>query len=430
MKFGVFYEHQLPRPWADDAEEKLLHEALDQVQLADQLGIDFAWEVEHHFLEEYSHSSAPEVFLAAASQRTTRIRLGHGIMLMLPGYNHPARAAERIATLDLVSHGRVEWGTGMSASRAELEGFGVDPNARHEMWKESVEQATNMLVMDPYPGFNGKYFSMPARNVLPKPAQRPHPPLWMACSNRNTIRLAAQHGLGALTFAFIDPAEAKQWVDEYYDTFKRECVPIGHAVNPNIAMVTGFSCHPDAEEARRRGIDGFRFFQFALGHFYAFGRHAPGRTNIWEKYVAVRDELGTEVLGSGTGCIGSPDQLRASLRMFADAGVDQAVFIQQGGRNRHEHICESLQCFAGEVMPEFKRGEAEREERKRSELAPYVEAAFKRKAVMPGLETVASFPAYGLTAPPVDLATLPEANRRRALVMRRMREIAERSGNG
>ncbi|HTL25015.1 MAG TPA: LLM class flavin-dependent oxidoreductase [Burkholderiales bacterium] len=430
MKFGVFYEHQLPRPWADDAEEKLLHEALDQVQLADQLGIDFAWEVEHHFLEEYSHSSAPEVFLAAASQRTTRIRLGHGIMLMLPGYNHPARAAERIATLDLVSHGRVEWGTGMSASRAELEGFGVDPNARHEMWKESVEQATNMLVMDPYPGFNGKYFSMPARNVLPKPAQRPHPPLWMACSNRNTIRLAAQHGLGALTFAFIDPAEAKQWVDEYYDTFKRECVPIGHAVNPNIAMVTGFSCHPDADEARRRGIDGFRFFQFALGHFYAFGRHAPGRTNIWEKYIAVRDELGTEVLGSGTGCIGSPDQLRASLRMFADAGVDQAVFIQQGGRNRHEHICESLQCFAAEVMPEFKRGEAEREERKRSELAPYVEAAFKRKAVMPGLETVASFPAYGLTAPPVDLATLPEANRRRALVMRRMREIAERSGNG
>jgi len=329
-----------------------------------------------------------------------------------------------------VSHGRVEWGTGMSASRAELEGFGVDPNARHEMWKESVEQATNMLVMDPYPGFNGKYFSMPARNVLPKPAQRPHPPLWMACSNRNTIRLAAQHGLGALTFAFIDPAEAKQWVDEYYDTFKRECVPIGHAVNPNIAMVTGFSCHPDAEEARRRGIDGFRFFQFALGHFYAFGRHAPGRTNIWEKYIAVRDELGTEVLGSGTGCIGSPDQLRASLRMFADAGVDQAVFIQQGGRNRHEHICESLQCFAAEVMPEFKRGEAEREERKRSELAPYVEAAFKRKAVMPGLETVASFPAYGLTAPPVDLATPPEANRRRALVMRRMREIAERSGNG
>src|SRR3974390_1296110 len=108
MKFGIFYEHQLPRPWTDGAEQRLLHEALDQGQLADELGIDFAWEVEHHFLEEYSHSSAPEVFLAACSQRTRRIRLGHGITLMPPDYNHPARVAERIATLDLVSNGPVE----------------------------------------------------------------------------------------------------------------------------------------------------------------------------------------------------------------------------------------------------------------------------------------------------------------------------------
>jgi len=431
MKFGVFYEHQLPRPWAESAEEKLLHEALDQVELADRLGIDFAWEVEHHFLEEYSHSPAPEVFLAAASQRTRNIRLGHGIMLMLPGYNHPARAAERIATLDLVSRGRVEWGTGMSASRTEIEGFGIDPAQRQAMWQESVEQAANMLVMDPYPGFEGKFFSMPVRNVVPKPAQKPHPPLWLACSNRNTIRIAAKNGMGALTFAFIDPAEAREWVAEYYDLFKRECVPIGHTVNPNIAMVTGFSCHADAEEARRRGNDGFRFFQFALGHYYAFGRHAPGRTDIWTKYEAVRDELGTEVLGGGTGCIGSPADLRAALRTFADAGVDQTVFIQQGGRNRHEHICESLECFAAEVMPEFKAQEAEREARKREELAPYIEAALKRKQSMAPLARaeIASYPAYGLTAPPVDLATLPEANRRRVLTMRRMREIAERSGN-
>ncbi len=432
MKFGIFYEHQLPRPWAEGAEEKLLHEALDQVQLADELGIDFAWEVEHHFLEEYSHSSAPEVFLAACSQRTKNIRLGHGIMLMLPGYNHPARAAERIATLDLVSHGRVEWGTGMSASRSELEGFGINPEERHLIWKESTEQAANMMVMDPYPGFEGKYFSMPVRNVVPKPSQKPHPPLWMACSNRNTIRLAAQNGIGALTFAFIDPEEAKQWVQEYYEVFKKECVPIGHAVNPNIAMVAGFSCHPDAEEARLRGIDGFRFFQFALGHFYAFGRHTPGRTNIWEKFVAVRDQLGTEVLGAGAGCIGSPEQLRTALRKFQDAGVDQTVFIQQGGNNKHEHICESLQCFASEVMPEFRQGEAAREAKKAAELAPYVEAAFKRKQSMPPLERdkIPSYPAYGLTAPPVDLSTLPEANRRRALAMRQMREIAEKSGNG
>src|SRR5437899_7076950 len=159
MEFGIFYEHQLPRPWTDGAEERRIRDALEQVELADRLGIGYAWEVEHHFLEEYSHSSAPEVFLAAASQRTRRIRLVHGIVLMPPGYNHPARVAERIATLDLVSKGRVDWGTGESASRAELEGFGVTPGERRAMWRESVEQAANMLVMNPYPGFQGQFFS-------------------------------------------------------------------------------------------------------------------------------------------------------------------------------------------------------------------------------------------------------------------------------
>src|SRR5215213_10757284 len=140
MRFGIFYEHQLPRPWGPDDEHKLLKDALEQVELADRLGIDHVWEVEHHFLEEYSHSSAPEVFLAAASQRTKQIRLGHGIVLMPPNYNPPARIAERIATLDLVSNGRAEFGTGESASRAELEGYGVNPTERRAMWRETVEQ--------------------------------------------------------------------------------------------------------------------------------------------------------------------------------------------------------------------------------------------------------------------------------------------------
>src|SRR5947199_6947798 len=126
MRFGIFYEHQLPRPWLQWSEAQLYREALEQIELADRLGIDYVWEVEHHFLEEYSHSSAPEVFLAAASQRTSRIRLGHGIVQLPLGFNHTARVAERIATLDLISDGRVELGTGESSSEAELGGFGVD----------------------------------------------------------------------------------------------------------------------------------------------------------------------------------------------------------------------------------------------------------------------------------------------------------------
>src|SRR5207247_6643902 len=151
MRFGIFYEHQLPRPWEDGAELRLFQEALDQVELADLIGIDYAWEVEHHFLEEYSHSPAPEVFLAACSQRTKRIRLGHGIVLMPPKYNHPARVAERVAALDLVSNGRVEFGTGESASTMELGGFGVGFEDKRAMWTEAVEQCLNMMVMNPYP---------------------------------------------------------------------------------------------------------------------------------------------------------------------------------------------------------------------------------------------------------------------------------------
>ena len=396
MKFGIFYEHQLPRPWGEDAELDLFQEALDQVELADRLGIDYAWEVEHHFLEEYSHSSAPEVFLAACSQRTKRIRLGHGIVLMPPAYNHPARVAERIATLDLVSQGRVEFGTGESSARIELEGFGIPLDKKRPMWRETTEQVANMLAMDPYPGYEGEYFSMPCRNVVPKPVQRPHPPLWLACSNRKTIHLAAQLGMGAMTFAFVDQAEAKRWVDDYYETLRTECVPIGHAINPRVAMVTGFSCHENADEAKKRGQDGLRFFGFGLGHYYVEGLHKPGRTNVWKAFEAARPNLPEE--GERRG-IGTPDQLREHLQGFADAGVDQVIFIQQGGRNRHEHICSSLELFADKVMPHFKENEEERERRRLEELAPYFEQAMGRKEEMAALkdEQIPEYPAYGRT---------------------------------
>ena len=383
MKFGIFYEHQLPRPWLEGAELRLFQEALHQVELADRLGIDFAWEVEHHFLEEYSHSSAPEVFLAACSQRTKRMRLGHGIVLMPPSYNHPARVAERIATLDLVSGGRVEWGTGQGASAAEIGGFGIDPEQRHAMWLEATAEAANMLVMNPYPGYQGKYFSMPCRNLVPKSVQKPHPPIWLACSRRETIHQAARHGIGALTFAFIDQNEAARWVAEYYDIIKSDdCVPLGHTVNANVAMVAGFSCHADAEEARRRGLDGFRFFGYALGHHYIFGQHTPGRTSIWAKYEQARDLL---PVSPGAGGIGTPEQIAENMRRFEEAGVDQVVFLQQGGNNEHAHICESLELFAEVVMPAFKVRHASREQKKQEELAPFIKRALARKSRRPSL---------------------------------------------
>jgi hypothetical protein len=182
-----------------------------------------------------------------------------------------------------------------------------------------------------------------------------------------------------LTFSFVDPAEARKWVGEYYEILKTECVPIGHSINPNIAMVTGFSCHEDEAEARKRGEDGFRFFGYGLGHHYIFGSHKPGRTDIWKNFEAARGSLPS---AGGNRGIGTPDQLREHLQTFEDSGVDQVIFIQQGGRNRHEHICESLELFASKVMPEFKARHDARQSAKMEELAPYLEKAMERKKWM------------------------------------------------
>jgi alkanesulfonate monooxygenase SsuD/methylene tetrahydromethanopterin reductase-like flavin-dependent oxidoreductase (luciferase family) len=393
----MFYEHQLPRPWAAGDERRLLADALEQIELADRLGIDYVWEVEHHFLEEYSHSSAPEVFLAAASQRTSRIRLGHGIVQLPVNFNHPARIAERAATLDLISNGRVDLGTGEASSETELGGFGIDRAQKRDQWTEAIDAISRMFVEEPFAGYDGTYVKMPPRNVVPKPMQKPHPPLWVACSRRETIHLAAQKGIGALSFAFVEPADAKAWVDDYYATIaSAECVPAGFAVNANVAVVTPFMCHAEEETAIERGLDGGHFFGYSLGHYYVFGDHRPGETDVWEEFQRNRSLLGfdrevaaqtgiqlaaqlfQQALGSMRGAIGTPAQIREFLRGYAEAGVDQVIFVSQSGRNRHEHICESLELFAREVMPEF-AGDGGRQRERTERLAPAIQAALARR---------------------------------------------------
>jgi alkanesulfonate monooxygenase SsuD/methylene tetrahydromethanopterin reductase-like flavin-dependent oxidoreductase (luciferase family) len=398
MRFGIFYEHQLPRPWAEGAEERILNDALEQVDIADRIGIDHVWEVEHHFLEEYSHSSAPEVFLAAVSQRTRRIRLGHGIVQLPPGFNHPARVAERIATLDLVSGGRVDFGTGESSSQMELGGFGVDREQKRAQWTEALDVVTRMMVEEPFAGHRGRFLSVPPRNVVPKPKQKPHPPLWVACSRRDTILLAARCGIGALSFSFVEPEEARRWVDDYYGIIASDkCVPAGFAVNPSVAVVLPFMCHEDEATAIERGIDGAHFFGYSLAHYYVFGDHRPAATDVWEEFQANRARrgftreivsagaapLGMKLLerglGSLRGAIGTPTQVRELLERYRAAGVDQVILISQAGRNRHEHICESLELFGREVLPHF-AAEADAEEaRKRERLAEHCERALLRR---------------------------------------------------
>ena len=367
MKIGIFYEHQLPKPWQPDSEYELINNALDQVELADQLGYDVAWEVEHHFMEEYSHSSAPEVFLAAASQRTRNIRLAHGIVQLTT--NHPARVAERVSTLDLISHGRVELGIGEGSSVTELHPFDRRFRDKREVWEDAVRCLMPMFGDEPVE-YHGTHFDFPLRNVVPKPRQKPHPPLWVACSQLDTIEMAGRRGMGALGFQFVSAEAAHAWVSTYYRSFTTRLEPrCEYQLNPNIAMVSGFMCAPTDEEAKAKA-DGWTFFQFALGWYGRMGPGAAGQVDLWAAYQEWRKTPdGQAAVAKGGGLIGSPETLRRRLRHFEETNVDQVILLNQAGKNTHADICDSLKLFAAEVMPEFQEREPEHQEWKQGVLS-------------------------------------------------------------
>jgi alkanesulfonate monooxygenase SsuD/methylene tetrahydromethanopterin reductase-like flavin-dependent oxidoreductase (luciferase family) len=349
MKFGIFYEHQLPRDWNEDSEHKLFKQSLEQIELADRLGFDYAWEVEHHFLEEYSHSAAPEVFLGAASQRTKNIRLGHGIIQLTT--NHPARVAEKVATLDLVSDGRVELGLGEGASVTELHPFNLRFRDKRDVWEDAVRCVLPMFWNHGWQ-YEGEFFKFPLRAVVPKPLQKPHPPLWVACSQLDTIKYAAHRGMGALCFKFADLASARAWVNAYYNTFIRHQEKLcDYQANANIAVVGGFMCCETDEEAWQKA-DGWTFFQFALQLYNKEGPFEPGTMNIWERYLEWKQTPAGQ-RRSGSELIGSPATIRERLHELRAANVDQVILLNQAGKNTHEDICSSLELFAKEVMPEF-----------------------------------------------------------------------------
>ncbi|HEY1296127.1 MAG TPA: LLM class flavin-dependent oxidoreductase [Chloroflexota bacterium] len=370
MKFGLLYEMQLPRPldseqWHAEDEHKMVQHTLEQIELADRLGFDYVFFVEHHFLEEYSISSAPEIMLAAAAARTRRVRLGHGIIQMPPLQNHPARVAERIATLDLVSDGRVEFGTGEGATTTELAGFGTEHSEKKEAWEEATRECLRMMSETPYPGYEGTYFSMPERNLIPKPLQRPHPPVWVAAARRETAMIAARLGMGAIGFGFETPEEADERVARYYDLIRRCRAPIGKAMNPALVTVGNMLCAETDELAVERGLEGAQFFGFSLGWTHGPVQH--GHDHVYREFrqrqsaqaaAAAQeptDESARALYRAGRRglFIGSPSYIRNNLCSYEQAHMDAVLFFVQCGPRQHEHIMESMELFGKEVLPEF-----------------------------------------------------------------------------
>ena len=355
MKFGIFYELQLPRPWQAGDELRLYQDALTELETADRLGYHYAWVVEHHFLEEYSHSPSPESFLAAASQRTNQIRLGHGILQLTT--NHPARVAERVAVLDLLSRGRCEFGMGESASITELTPFGRDMETKREVFEEAV-RAIFPMFKDEGSEHHGKYFDIPLRNVVPKPVQKPHPPLWMACSQLPTIERAGQSGFGALGFQFVSADAAHAWVHAYYNAITKRLEP-ARRLSDQPEHGAGLVLHVRED---RRGGEGARRRRHLLPVRTALLRRlaeppAPGAGH--GQHVGRIQQVEARQSGSAGGrAAWRPDRLARNHR----AGSSGASAVRAStrsscstrpARTATSISAKSLELFAREVMPEF-----------------------------------------------------------------------------
>ncbi len=355
MKFSVFYEMQIADP-TREREAQLFRDCLEECVLADQLGYHCVWEVEHHGLYEYSHSSAPEIFLSFVAARTSRIRIGHGVTLLPHRYNHPIRIAERVATLDIMSGGRVNWGSGKSSSLVEQHAFENDLATLHEQWLEAVEMIPRMWSSDVF-SHEGRFFKIPPTQVVPKPLQHPHPPMFAACSKPDSAAAVGRLGLGALNFAFGSDDYLTDKVREYRAAVA-QARPVGRQKNDHFACTPATLVLHDDRKAAAYGLRGARFFAESLGKYYLSGTRPVGRLDVprdffsdtdLEDAMALRNAPGSPV----SSIVGDPASARETVARFVDIGVDELILVMQMGTVPHELVMESLRTFAEEVMPHF-----------------------------------------------------------------------------
>jgi len=363
MKFGLFYQLQVPRPWDARSEYNVFRQAIDQVALAEQEGFEYTWMAEHHFLEEVSHASAPDLLLAAMAEHTSIMRLGHGVVLMPSPMNHPLRVAERVATLDILSNGRIEFGTGRASTPYQLTPFGISLEDTRSMWEEGIEIIPKMWMQEHFE-HHGKYFDIPQRNVIPKPLQKPHPPMWVACAQPETARLAGEKGLGALFMTAAGPEKVAERIGIYRDAVK-QAKPVGAFVNNRFAIFSFSFCAERDAEARALAGPWALWYRETIATIFS---------KEWEKYDTIPDsykyhaEINKRVkalrnqdyngaIDSGMFCMGDPDACIRIIDRYAQSNPDQFILIMQAGKLPHEKIMQSIKLFGKYVLPEFKRRE-------------------------------------------------------------------------
>ena len=282
--------------------------------------------------------------------------------------NHPARIAERAAALDLISNGRLEFGTGRSATWTEVGAFGIDPDATKEMWDEVIRAIPRMWTEDEFE-WNGKYFKMPPRNVLPKPIQDPHPPMWVAVSSPETAVQAAERGIGMLGVTLGTPADYKRLVSDYRRIIKH-CDPVGKFVNNQVNAASWMYCGEDENEARAVGGGAaFNFFRTAA-HLVGLGGIYPSHAyTAHANATALLSQAEIQSLREGFP-VGTPEQIIENLRYWEEVGVERVVcMINFDQQIPHPKVLASLERFAKYVMPEFAEGKQIQQTRREAQRA-------------------------------------------------------------
>lgn len=366
MELGLLYEFEAPKPWAGEhpwgqrtAERNAYKNCIEQVALADKKGFHTAWLVEHHFREGRSHMPCNDVVLGALSQITENIRLGFGVTLMPHEFIHPARVAEKVATVDLLSRGRVEWGMGRSTPMEQV-AFGVDIPMTKKKMLAACKTVSGMWSEEYYEE-HSEFLEFPARMVTPKPYQYPHPPCWMAASSEETIRMAGQNGLGLLCFSIMQPLEKLASLIDIYREEQKTCTPVSGVHTNKVGVYTLVHCTESRSKFDTNRVwDSMWWWYKTSAEFILKWEMALLPPEAQEKaFPLLRKQADgdfdiTTFDDQDMVIIGTPEECLRKLIKYEEAGVDQVLSYVNFGYLPQEAVLESITLLGDYVIPELK----------------------------------------------------------------------------
>lgn len=374
MEFGFLTQGYLPesvRAGDPDAEHRVLMDDLELCLAAEKAGFKYIWISEHHFLDEYSHISASDVFLGTLAGLTSTAHIGSGIFNPLPKVHHPAAVAERVAMLDHLTEGRFEFGTGRGAGSTEVTAFHTeitDISETKKIFEETVGEFAKMWTQDVYEGFQGKYWSMPPRKVLPKPYGPLHPGIWYAAGNTSSFEMCGRKGMGALGFSLDEIPKTEIAIRAYKDAI-RNCDPVGAWVNDNLIVANGFNAiAEDREQARREFLAGGNNYQMSQVFRYHDTFPRPEGFPEWPDVMPdLTEEMLDAFIGLGAAVVGDPDDVVDQIKRWESTGADQ--FLMLRGVKTKEETLRMIKLMGEHVIPKFDNDPVHRTTRLRNEAA-------------------------------------------------------------